>query len=154
MRFALPLLLVGALTLAAPDAQAQDVSADPTYGSVRLEAGFLPDPHETSLTAGGSIRASRGECTYGYVANAPDVDFYYTGNGSNDLYVYTRAGSDTTLLINTPNGGWTCNDDGLGNSNPIVVIPKAASGLYNIWVGTYSDDMSPATLYLSEVDPR
>ncbi len=154
MRLALPLLLLGAFALAAPAARAQDVSADPTYGTVRLEAGFLPDPHENKLTAGGSIRVNRGSCTYGNVADAPDVDFYYTGNGSNDLYLYTRAGSDTTLLINTPNGSWVCDDDGLGERNPLVVIPDAASGLYNIWVGTYSDGMAPATLYLSEVDPR
>lgn len=154
MRFALPLVLLGVVALAGPAAHAQDVSASPTYGDVRLSAGFLPDPHTTSLTAGGSISVSRGSCTYGHVASAPDVDLYYTGNGSNDLYIYARAGADITLLINTPNGTWVCNDDGLGDGDPVVVIPNAASGLYDIWVGTYGTSMTPATLYVSEIDPR
>jgi len=141
--------------LSAPAASAQDISLDPTYGNVRLAAGFLPDPHTVSLTAGGGIAVSMGECSYGYVATAPDVDFYYSGNGSNNLYIYARSGSDTTILVNQPNGNWLCNDDGFSSStNPLVYINGAPSGLYNIWVGTYASRTAPATLYISEIDPR
>ena len=27
--------------------------------------------------------------------------------------------------------------DGLGNRNPVVVIPNAGGGVYDIWVGTF-----------------
>ncbi len=146
-------LLVGAL--AAAPASAQDISADPTYGSVRLRAGFLPDPHRVQLTAGGSISPNLGECSYGHVAGAPDVNFYYTTGGSTTLYIYARSASDTTLLINEPDGSWVCNDDGLGEgTNPMIVLPGAAGGQYNIWVGTYGDSNASANLYISEIDPR
>ena len=154
MRLSLALLALTVFAYTAPAAQAQNVSLDPTYGSVRLSEGFLPDPHEVSLTAGGSIDTNVGGCTYGYVADAPDVDFYYTTDGSSTLYIYGVSGEDTTLLINTPNGSWVCDDDSYGDGDPIVVIRNAPSGMYNIWVGTYSDDLTPANLYISEIDPR
>lgn len=155
MRIALLGAALAVAALSAPTAGAQDYSLAPTYGNVRLSAGFLPDPRTVSLTAGGGIALRMGECSYGYVANAPDVDFHYSGSGRNDLYIYARSGTDTTLLINQPNGNWICNDDGLGEgTNPLIVVPRAASGLYNIWVGTYANRNSSATLYISEIDPR
>lgn len=154
MRFTLALVILGLIALSAPYAAAQDYSEEPTYGSVSLEEGFLPDPHTESLTAGGSIEVSMGACNYGFVANAPDVDFYYTSSGGSDLYIYVNSTDDTTLLINKPDGSWVCNDDGLGRGNPIVMLSGAPGGLYNIWVGTYGDDLSDATLSLSEIDPR
>lgn len=131
-----------------------DLSLDPRYGTVRLEGGFLPDPHTVEVTAGGSIEVDVGACSYGFVANAPDVDFYYTVSGGRDLYIYVEGSEDTTLLINQPDGSWVCDDDGHTGTNPLVVFPKAAGGLYDIWVGTYGDELSDATLYISERDPR
>ena len=154
MRLCAALLVLATLAVAAP-AHAQDVGADPTYGSVRLRAGFLPDPHTVSMTAGGSIRVSQRACSYGYVASAPDVELYYTAGGRANLYLYARSGADTTLLVSLPSGRWVCNDDGMeGSRDPFLVIPRAPSGRYSIWVGTYGRRMAPATLYISEVDPR
>lgn len=154
MRLSLALLAFAVLVYAAPAAQAQDYTLDPTYGNISLEEGFLPDPHLVELTAGGSIEVALGSCSYGYVANAPDVDFYYTTSGDSNLYIYGISGDDTTLLINTPNGSWVCDDDSYGDGDPIVVIRNAPSGLYNIWVGTYGDDLAASSLYISEIDPR
>ena len=147
------LLAVAAVLLALP-AQAQNPGASPTYGDVRLSEGFMPDPHRTNLTAGGSIDVSIGNCSYGQVANAPDVDLYYTTSGGSDLFIYAVSGTDTTILVNTPNGSWVCNDDGYGDGDPIVVIRNAPGGLYDIWVGTYGSSMANANLYISEIDPR
>jgi hypothetical protein len=130
-----------------------DLSLDPRYGNVSLSEKFS-GAHSVSLTAGGSIDVDVGSCGYGYVSDAPDVDLRYTTAGGSTLYVYARASGDTTLLINLPNGTWVCDDDSLGDSNPVVVIPRAADGLYNIWVGTYGSSTIPATLYISERDPR
>ena len=128
--------------------------AQPTFGRVELTGGFRPDPHPVSLRAGGSIEVEISGCSYGYVAEAPDVDLYYTASGGRDLYIYVDAADDATLLVNRPDGTWVCDDDSYEGTNPILVIPKAPGGLYDIWVGTYSDDLTDATLYISEVDPR
>lgn len=154
MRLISPLVLLAFLIALPTQSEAQDISAEPTFGDVRLSAGFLPDPHVVELTAGGSIAVELGSCDYGFVANAPDVDFYYDGDGQQTLYVWVVSNDDTTLLINTPGNRWRCDDDSFGNLDPILVIPNAPSGLYNFWVGTYSDELARARLYISEIDPR
>ncbi len=131
-----------------------DYSLAPTFGSVELDEGFLPDPHTVDIVAGGTIELNMGECTYGHVANAPDFDLYYQATSGSTLYIYALSGSDTTLLVNTPDGNWLCNDDGFTGNNPLIVLPAADSGLYDIWVGTYGSDTIGATLYISEIDPR
>lgn len=126
-----------------------DLSLDPTYGRVSLSAPFSTDPHTVSISAGGSVDVDISGCGYGYVARAPDYNLTYTGSGSS-LYFFVRSDEDTTLLINKPDASWICDDDSLGDSNPVVTIPNAPSGLYNIWVGTYSDgDLASATLLIS-----
>jgi len=135
-------------------AGAPDLSLDPRYGTVRLDGGFLPDPHTVAVRAGGSLEVDVGSCGYGNVANAPDVDFYYTPSGGRDLFIYVEGREDTTLLINRPDGTWTCDDDGHTGNNPLVAFPKAEAGLYDIWVGTYGAELSDATLFISERDPR
>jgi len=124
------------------------ISLNPTYGSVTLSAGFTPDPHTRSLSAGGGVEVALPGCSYGYVARAPDYNLTYDGSG--DLYFFVRADEDTTLLINRPDGSWICDDDSFGDSNPVIAIRGASSGLYNVWVGTYSDDgLVSATLHIS-----
>ncbi len=135
-------------------AGAPDLSRDPTYGRVTLDGSFTPDPHTLSLSAGGSVDVDVSGCGYGYVANAPDYNLTYTGSGT-ALSFYVRSDEDTTLLINRPDASWICDDDSLGDSNPVVTIPNAPSGLYNIWVGTYSDSgLTSATLFISKKAPR
>lgn len=145
--------LLGFFAVATAEAAAQDPGGDPTYGDVSLDAGFTPDPWEMDLTAGGSISVDKGSCSYGEVADDPDVDLYWDGSGST-LYIYVIAGDDTTLLVNMPNSDWRCDDDSYGDGDPILEIPKAPDGLYDIWVGTYAEEMISATLYISELDPR
>ena len=135
-------------------ASGPDVSLDPTYGDVKLDEGFKPDPHALTLLAGGGLDVNEGSCNYGHVSAAPDVDFYYTGSGGSPLYIYVDGAEDTMLLINRPDGTWVCDDDALGDNNPVLAFPKAPSGLYDIWVGTYGDDLTDATLYISTRDPR
>lgn len=126
-----------------------DLSLEPTYGRVSLIAPFSTDPHTVSISAGGSVDVDVTGCGYGYVARAPDYNLTYSGSGST-LYFFVRSDEDTTLLINRPDASWICDDDSLGDSNPVVTIPNAGAGLYNIWVGTYSSEaLTPATLYIS-----
>jgi hypothetical protein len=150
------LILMAAVSIAFPlSARGQSISADATYGDIALSAGFTPDPWAKHLTAGGSTSPDHGSCSYGYVANAPDIELTWEGNGST-LYVYvmSKGGADATLLVNTPDGSWACDDDGFGDTDPIIQIAKAQSGVYDIWVGTYSSSTFGATLFVSELDPR
>ncbi len=141
-----------ALLLAAPLAQAQDLSQDPLYGTVTLRAGFMPDPNTTPLTAGGGSEVTISGCT-GTVAEAPDLNLNWTGRSST-LYIFATSGSDTTLPVNLPDGDWRCDDDSYGDGDPLVIIRNAPSGLYNIWAGTYGGGTAAANVMISEIDPR
>lgn len=123
--------------------------AVPTYGSVSLDAGFLPDPHRVSVTAGGSYDLSFvGES--GYVAQAPDYDLYYSAGG-HGLYIYVESqGGDTVLLVRDPGGDWYYSDDAAG-TRPGLAFSNPRSGLYDIWVGTYGGGLVSATLAISEI---
>ena len=131
-----------------------DYTLAPTYGSVSLEEDFRPDPYSVRVTSGGTINLSMGLCSYGFVAEAPDFDLYYESTGRYNLYIYAVSDKDTTLLVNTPDGNWVCNDDGYNGLNPLLEFPAGPDGLYDIWVGSYDEDTAGATLYISEIDPR
>ncbi|MCF8880384.1 hypothetical protein L5876_11210 [Hyphobacterium sp. SN044] len=147
-------MALGAAAIAAAPAAAQDIAQQPHYGSITLDSGFIPDPHEVVLQAGGTndARALGGDCR-GYVATAPDYNLYYSA-GSFPLYFSATSERDTVLVINDPNGNWICDDDdGVGALNPGLEITRPASGLYNVWVGVYSGSgvYAPATLHISEL---
>lgn len=121
------------LTLAAAGAaHGQDISADPTYGEFALITGFLPDPRELGMTAGGEVEVDVDGCDYGYVAEAPDANFTYKGSETSPLYIYVESDEDTMLLVNGPDGTWYCDDDGFGDLNPLISIPTAGNGIYNV----------------------
>ena len=147
--------LVAAVSLAvlAGPALAQDVSAPPTYGSVSLSSGFTPDPYTVDLTSGGQISAQTvsGSCR-GWIADAPDFSVQYSAGNMFDLTIAAVSGSDTTLVINDPNGNWYCDDDGGEGLNPLLTFSNPRSGRYDIWVGSYSEgDYASATLSVSEL---
>lgn len=148
------LLLLAALVALALPAQAQDVSAPPTFGDLELDEGFEPDPAQVDLMAGGTITPAVSGCDFGTIAEAPDVDLYYSTSGASTLYISAIGADDTTLLVNLPDGSWVCDDDSFGDGDPIVVVPNAEDGLYDIWVGTYGGEPVEASLFISEIDPR
>lgn len=148
-------LSLGALVFAA-GAAAQDYTLEPSYGMIELSAGFEPDPHEVEMQAGGSLDASSalgGGCT-GYVAEAPDYDLIYdSGSGSLPLIITVRSAYDTTLVVNTPEGNWVCDDDSGPSHNPSLRFDPGQDGLYDIWVGTYDEgSLQDATLIISELE--
>src|SRR5262245_17853588 len=85
-------------------AAAQDRDLAPTFGDVKLKAGFLPDPFVKELVAGGSIQTSLGGVK-AQVAKAPDFKLYYEA-GNYPLTIRAESSADTTLLINLPDGTW------------------------------------------------
>jgi hypothetical protein len=141
-----------ALAAAGPSL-AQDTGAPATYREIELDAGFAGDPRVIPVQAGGTIDASRlgAPCT-GFIARAPDVRLTYDA-GSLPLIISVAAGSDTTLVVNAPDGRWYCDDDsGDAPLNPMVRFNAPASGRYEIWVGTFSNTATqPARLHISEL---
>ena len=148
-------LALAAAVLSPAVAQAQNAGLTANFGEIRLNAGFTPDPYRASITAGGSIDAYTdtnlpGSCV-GNISAAPDFEVTYRA-GSLPLVFRTRSSTDTTLIINGPDGRWYCDDDSGGALDPKVVITNPQSGRYDVWVGTYGDDMVQSTLQVTEVD--
>lgn len=132
---------------------AQDVTQNPSFGSTSLDAGFRPDPYTVNLRSGGNIDAKDlgGDCA-GWIADAPDYRLIYQA-GAFPLIITVESDVDTTLIINTPNGNWLCDDDGGGDLDPKVKLSKPQSGQYDIWIGTYNNSsVEPAILKFSEVE--
>jgi hypothetical protein len=131
-----------------------DWSLEPPYGSISLSAGFTPDPHTQQIAAGGSINASvvAPSCV-GWIAQAPDYRVNWTAGSTGLPLIFSVASdSDTTLVINGPDGTWYCDDDGGEGLNPSIRFDGPASGQYDIWVGTYaSGDLQSSTLHVSEL---
>ena len=143
------LTLVMLIGLAPPTARAQNPNLGPTFGWAKLNVGFSPDPHIVGLTAGGRIRTNLGGVNT-WVANAPDFQLFYRA-GNLPLTIHVESPADTTLLINLPDGTWVANDDGAGNRNPVIRLPRPMSGRYDIWVGTYNGGLAPALLKITEL---
>ena len=147
----LSLLMVLTAAYPAGSVFAQDISASPTFGTLSLSAGFQPDPTFVSLTAGGGIYAGAMSNCRGYIANSPDVRLLYT-SGSFPLIISVDSASDTTLVVNAPNGSWYCDDDSGEGTNPSIRFSSPLGGRYEIWVGTYSSTgYASANLSISEI---
>lgn len=138
-----------ALTAVAADA-CPDWRRAPYFGSVTINAGFLPDPYVRNITAGGTINLRNcGFNWYGYVARAPDFDLYYQA-GAYRLTIAIESRADAILLISAPNGDWYYSDDYRG-LNPAVTFNNPQSGLYDIWIGTWDGSRrNPGRLIITE----
>ena len=143
-----------AATLALPAAAAaQNANLAANFGEVRLSAGFTPDPHRVSLTAGGSIDAytdtNLPAACVGDISDAPDYEVTYDA-GSLPLVFRTRSSTDTTLIINGPDNRWYCDDDSWGDGDAEVRFNRPASGTYDVWIGTFGGGTASAALLITE----
>jgi hypothetical protein len=127
-----------------------DPAAPPSFGQVTLNAGFTPDPYAVNLVAGGDLdAASLGSNCAGGIASSPDFRLTYRA-GDLPLALYALSGTDTTLVVNGPDGQYYCDDDGRGDSDPLIVFRRPQAGVYDIWVGVYGGGTAAATLYITE----
>jgi hypothetical protein len=124
------LLCVGLLTHPAFAAERPHWEQTPLYGTHGLG--------EMVAEAGGSyeISALAKGCT-GYINPAqPDMNIELAADGPLTLAV--NSPGDTVLLVYTPTQEWLCADDVSDTAlNPVLNIPQAAVGSYNIWLGTH-----------------
>jgi len=151
------LILAGAVVLAVSPicsgALAQDPAKTATYGEIVLRAGFTPDPYRVSVTAGGAIDAyvdtPLPAVCVGNVADAPDFEVTYEA-GRLPLVFRTLSSVDTTLIVNGPDGGWSCDDDSYGDGDAQVRFDKPRTGTYDVWIGTFGGGTASATLLITE----
>ena len=147
-------VLMASTVGAAPEpAQAQNAGLSANFGSVKLRAGFTPDPYTVDIYAGGSIDAYSDTdlpaACVGKVSDAPDFSIDYSA-GSLPLAFRVVSKSDTTLIVNGPDGRWSCDDDSFGDSDPQVVFRRPQSGKYDVWVGVYTGSGAQAVLGITE----
>lgn len=95
-----------------PLANAQDVFSDPLFGTESIDGGFVADPFKVNIIAGGPFDASTGDsnCSGYIAADQPDFRIHYTPSNY-PLGIFVNSLIDTTLIVNTPDGSWECNDD-------------------------------------------
>ena len=140
----------------APAGDELDYSLQPNFGSDSLTSGFTPDPFSADVVSGGPIDASYlGNGCGGWATAAPDYDITYTAGSLSLLrfYFVADSGEDTTLIVNAPDVEWYCNDDSNGTLNPAVDFDSPATGLYDIWIGSYENGTEVSgTLYVTELD--
>lgn len=148
-------MVVALFFAASGGAHAQDIFGDPHYGTARLESGFTPDPHEVDVAVGGSVSASRlGRGCAGFISDRPDFRLRFDTSGWLPLYIWVESNTDTTLVINDPDGDWSCDDDSARGVNPYVKFASPSSGTYDIWIGAFSEEnnFEDAILRISELN--
>ena len=131
-------------------------AGEPRYGAYFFAPGFSPAPFTLNVVSGGDIAVkplALADNCLGYAASDPDVVFELAA-GFDRLTVLIASTEDTTLIVNLPNGSWSCNDDTNG-LNPALVYHNATPGIYQIWIGSYAPDTyDDAQLYISEDGPE
>lgn len=144
----------GASTVMVDDAQAACPTwqGSPHFGTINLTEGFLPDPWNRNVTAGGQNEISNcGIGGWGWVARRPDYRIQYRTSGSSALTFIIQSNIDTVLLVNDPNGRWYFDDDGGQDLGAALRIGNAPAGQYDVWIGSYNRGSGiPATLQISE----
>ena len=148
------------------------LAARPSGGTARLSAGFEAQdgPTTREVAAGGLDAVSAmslqtegdefGGCVGFVDASAPSLVVSYDGDGPLAITATSadqENATDLVLMVHTPAGTWSCNDD-YASSDPTVVFEQAARGDYAVWAGTYQPlprrATTRATVTVSETAPE
>lgn len=127
---------------------------EPEFGTIELETGFTPDPHEFEFVAGGEL--GLGDMGYvGYVAESPDYDLVYEAGDEYPLVISAElvenySEGEIFLLVNTPDENWYY--DWHDGRKPIIQFDNPQSGYYNIWVGTLTGSYPDVKIRISEYE--
>lgn len=134
-----------------PAAQCPDFNIE----SVVMAYDFaqLATPVVQDVVAGGDLDLAGcpDVSEIGFVIQGPDYQLDLTGATGGDLELRLTADCDSILLVNDASGTWQYMDDSEGTLNPVLVLPAASDGAYDIWVGTIGPDTCPGTLQISAV---
>ncbi|MEO1039082.1 MAG: peptidase S1 [Pseudomonadota bacterium] len=115
-------------------ALAQDASLSPVSGSAALASGFTPDPYEVEIQSGGALdaRAAGGPSCTGFVSASPSFRLFYSAGEGAPLVLAITGPQAGLLLVNTPDGRWTCASSGSGAR---LRLEAPQTGQYDIWAG-------------------
>lgn len=105
--------------------------------SVRLVGGDdLSGSVETQIRPD-SPNPVQGDACRGFIERSATVALELSGDGPFAL----RASSDgdLTMTVMTPSGDWLCSDDA-DELDPGIQIDGSESGVYHVWIGTFSDN--------------
>ncbi len=89
----------------------------------------------------------------GHVVESPDLTITVGGLETLGVEFYVMGACDTVLLVNAADGTWHYSDDFEEGADPLIDIDQAASGQYDIWIGTYGPETCEATLFVEAYDP-
>ena len=159
LRALLAALALGAVAAASSAASAQDAQETDGPRTITLDAGFETDPTTIDLISGGDFSASeKAEGCVGFIADGPDLRLTFSAKDMANalpLYITAQSDQDTTLVIKAPDGKFYCSDDTVNGTDPVVVFGPAQDGEYDIWVGSFDQDLyHDATLSISELGVR
>ena len=110
------------------------VDSPSRFGSVPLHAGFSPDPRVVAGRAAGEVKARsiHRKCR-GWISETPDY-LLDASTAFLKLYILGRSRADVLLVVRTPDGAVSCNDDRQGTRDPMIRGPIPI-GTTKIWVG-------------------
>ncbi len=143
--------LFGVLLWAAALAQAGDATPAPTpvpeepepsaYLTLDMKAGFALDPFLVSLNGGGEVDASTFNTScVGYINDQPVLTARWQG-AVDQLRVFFYSDSDSTLVVQQPNGTYLCADDSADNVlDPEITIADPVTGTYRLWIGSFDEN--------------
>ncbi len=117
------------------------------FGTVTLAAGFTA-PHIVEGRSGGNVDAStlNPDCV-GNVDSTPDHALELAAPMPG-LRIFAASERDITLVVQTPDGNYLCNDD-FDGTNPLVTAESFAAGTYRIWIGNYDASEGAAAYRLA-----
>lgn len=127
-----------------PVAQPTAAAGASNFGSVTLAANFAPNPQLMNGTSGGQVQAGNlnAQCN-GYISQTPDHLVNASASFAALRFAVNAGSNDTTLVIQAPNGTYTCNDDSEG-LNPAATVMNATPGQYKVWIGSYQQGQNSA----------
>lgn len=136
-----------------------DTSRIPTYGSVELAAGFLPDPYFAPASGGGDIAVGGDtlppDCI-GYTDDAPAFRVSWDGRSTRLRILFipiSPENADAALIVRAPDGSWACNIDSQPwDQRPLVEFIQPGMGDYLVWVANETAPYSPilGMVYVTE----
>jgi hypothetical protein len=146
---------VAAQDAVSPTLEATEPSA---YLTLDMAAGFALDPFLVSLNGGGDVDATtldpaddpENPACVGFVSRQPVLTANWEG-AVESLRVFFYSDSDSTLVIQAPDGSYLCNDDSSDNVlDPEVVVTEPVTGTYKLWVGSYdANQLIPGLLVIT-----
>ena len=125
--------------------------SEPRLGTIKLHAGFNPDPHTVTGTAIGEVEASTlSKKCKGWISKKPDY-LMASHTAFYQLHILARSPEDIVLVVRGPDGKVKCNDNRKGDTHPMVKSTFPI-GTTQVWIGVKSEgERAPYRLGFSEV---